>query len=138
MNAPQPIAGPLDAPTVAWIGATLLSAMISLLVFLGPMEVLVPFLVKNRLGLGPEALGLIFAAGGVGSILMSLLIGNRGQPRRRITFMFASWSIAVATISAYGFMTALWQALIIGFIVAALFELGQMIWITLLQQEVPR
>jgi DHA3 family tetracycline resistance protein-like MFS transporter len=122
----------------AWIWATLLSAMMSLLVFLGPMEVLVPFIVKNRLGLGPEALGLIFAAGGVGSILMSLLIGNRGQPRRRITVMFASWSIAVATIAAYGLIGALWQALIVGFIVGALFELGQMIWITLLQQEVPR
>jgi DHA3 family tetracycline resistance protein-like MFS transporter len=121
-----------------WIWATLLSAMMSLLVFLGPMEVLVPFIVKNRLGLGPEALGLIFAAGGVGSILMSLVIGNRGQPRRRITAMFGWWSIAVATIAAYGLITALWQALIVGFIVAALFELGQMIWITLLQQEVPR
>jgi predicted MFS family arabinose efflux permease len=121
-----------------WIWATLVSAMMSLLVFLGPMEVLIPFLVKNRLGLGPEALGLIFASGGVGSILMSLVIGNLGQPRRRITAMYLSWSFAVATIAAYGFMTDLWQGLIIGFIVAAGFELGQMIWITLLQQEVPR
>jgi Na+/melibiose symporter-like transporter len=121
-----------------WVWATLVSAMMSLLVFLGPMEVLVPYLVKNRLGLGPEALGLIFAAGGIGSILMSLVIGNLGQPRRRITTMYLSWSVAVATIAAYGFMTELWQGLIVGFIVAALFELGQMIWITLLQQEVPR
>ena len=121
-----------------WLWATLVSAMMSLLVFLGPMEVLVPFLVKNRLGLGPEALGLIFAAGGVGSILMSLVIGSRGQPRRRITAMYASWSIAVATMAAYGFIGALWQGLVIGFIVAAGFELGQMIWMTLLQQEVPR
>lgn len=121
-----------------WCWATLLSAMMSLLVFLGPMEVLVPFLVKNRLGLGPEALGLIFAAGGVGSILMALTIGNLGQPRRRITAMYASWSIAVATMALYGLMTALWQALLIGFVVAALFELGQMIWITMLQQLVPR
>jgi MFS family permease len=121
-----------------WVWATLVSAMMSLLVFLGPMEVLVPFLVKNRLGLGPEALGLIFAAGGIGSILMSLVIGNLGQPRRRITAMYLSWSIAVATMAAYGFMTDLWEGLIVGFIVASLFELGQMIWMTLLQQEVPR
>jgi uncharacterized membrane protein len=121
-----------------WCWATLVSAMMSLLVFLGPMEVLVPFLVKNRLGLGPEALGLIFAAGGVGSILMALTIGNLGQPRRRITAMYTSWSIAVATMALYGFMTALWQALLVGFVVAALFELGQMIWITMLQQLVPR
>jgi DHA3 family tetracycline resistance protein-like MFS transporter len=121
-----------------WCWATLLSAMMSLLVFLGPMEVLVPFLVKNRLNLGPEALGAIFAAGGVGSILMALFIGNVGQPRRRVTAMYASWSLAVATMAAYGLMTVLWQGLIIAFVVAAGFELGQMIWTTMLQQLVPR
>jgi predicted MFS family arabinose efflux permease len=122
----------------AWVWATLLSAMMSLLVFLGPHEVLVPFLVKNRLGLGPEALGAIYAAGGVGSILMALVVGNAGQPRRRITVMYAAWTLAVATMAFYGVMTALWQALLIGFVVAGLFELGQMIWLTLLQQRVPR
>jgi predicted MFS family arabinose efflux permease len=121
-----------------WCWATLLSAMMSLLVFLGPMEVLVPFLVKNRLNLGPESLGAIFAAGGVGSILMALFIGNVGQPHRRVTAMYASWSLAVATMAAYGLMTALWQGLVIGFVVAAGFELGQMIWTTMLQQLVPR
>jgi DHA3 family tetracycline resistance protein-like MFS transporter len=121
-----------------WIWATLLSAMMSLLVFLGPMEVLVPFLVKNRLGLGPESLGAIFAAGGVGSILMAILIGSRGQPRRRVTVMFAAWSIGVLLMAGFGLMTALWQALLVSAIVNALFELGSVIWMTLLQQRVPR
>src|SRR5215218_8726438 len=42
-----------------WIWATLISAMFSLLVVIGPIEVLVPFIIKNKLQLGPEALGLI-------------------------------------------------------------------------------
>ncbi|MEO5704075.1 MAG: MFS transporter, partial [Candidatus Limnocylindrales bacterium] len=41
-----------------WIWATLLSAMFSLLIFVGPIEVLVPFVIKNKLLLGPESLGL--------------------------------------------------------------------------------
>jgi predicted outer membrane lipoprotein len=121
-----------------WIWATLVSAMLSLLVWIGPQEVLLPFLVKNRLALGPDALGGIFAAGGVGAMVMAITIGQLGQPRRRVTAMFASWSIGVLLIAGYGLMTALWQALVLSAIGAALFELGQMIWTTLLQQLVPR
>jgi DHA3 family tetracycline resistance protein-like MFS transporter len=121
-----------------WIWATLVSAMLSLLVFLGPVEVLVPFLVKNRLELGPESLGAIFAAGGVGSVAMALAIGQLGLPRRRITVMYLSWSIGVAGMAVYGLMTDIWQALVASLITHALFELGQVIWLTLLQQRVPR
>jgi len=121
-----------------WIWATLVSAMLSLLVWIGPQEVLLPFLVKNRLSLGPDALGGIFAAGGVGAILMAITVGQLGQPRLRVTAMYASWSIGVLLIAGYGLMTALWQALLLSAIGAALFELGQMIWTTLLQQLVPR
>jgi DHA3 family tetracycline resistance protein-like MFS transporter len=121
-----------------WIWATLVSAMLSLLVFLGPMEVLVPFLVKNRLDLGPESLGAIFAAGGVGSILMAIVIGSLGQPRRRVTVMYAAWSGGVLLLAIYGLMTSLWHALLASFVTAALFELGQVIWTTMLQQRVPR
>jgi DHA3 family tetracycline resistance protein-like MFS transporter len=121
-----------------WIWATLLSAMLSLLVWIGPQEVLLPFLVKNRLTLGPDALGGIFAVGGVGAILMAITIGQLGQPRLRITIMFLSWSIGVLLIAGYGLMTELWHAMLLSALGAALFELGQIIWTTLLQQLVPR
>jgi DHA3 family tetracycline resistance protein-like MFS transporter len=121
-----------------WLWATLVSAMLSLLVFIGPVEVLVPFIVKNRLGLGPDSLGAIFAAGGVGSIVMAVLIGQLGQPRRRVTAMYAAWSLAVLAMAVYGLMTSLWQGLLAGAVVHAGFQLGQVIWTTLLQQLVPR
>jgi DHA3 family tetracycline resistance protein-like MFS transporter len=112
--------------------------MLSLLVFLGPVEVLVPFLVKNRLGLGAESLGAIFAAGGVGSIAMAIVIGQFGLPRRRMTVMFAAWSSGVAVMAVYGLMTTLWHAVVASIITHAMFELGQVIWTTMLQQRVPR
>jgi len=121
-----------------WIWATLLSAMLSLLVWIGPQEVLLPFLVKNRLTLGPDALGGIFAVGGVGAILMAITVGQLGQPRLRVTIMFLSWSIGVLLIAGYGLMTELWHAMLLSALGAALFELGQIIWTTLLQQLVPR
>ena len=121
-----------------WLWATLVSAMLSLLVFFGPVETLVPFLVKNRLNLGPEALGLIFAFGGVGAISMALLIGQAGLPRKRITIMYAAWSFGVVLMAIYGVMTELWHALLASFAMHALFQLGQVIWTTLLQTLVPR
>jgi DHA3 family tetracycline resistance protein-like MFS transporter len=121
-----------------WIWATLVSAMLSLLVFLGPMDVLMPYLVKNRLSLGPESLGAIFAAGGVGSMLMALVVGTIGQPKHRVTVMFGSWSLGVLLIAVYGLMTSLWQALVASFVMSAAFEFGQVIWTTMLQQRVPR
>lgn len=121
-----------------WIWATLLSAMFSLLVFVGPIEVLVPFVIKNKLALGPEALGLIFAFGGVGSLVMSVLIGFVGLPRRRVTVMYVAWAFGVGATAFYGAMTSLWQALVISFVLQASFMLGQVIWTTMLQQLVPR
>lgn len=121
-----------------WCWATLLSAMFSLLVFIGPVQVLLPYLVKNRLELGPEALGAIFAVSGVGAIGAAIAVGQLGLPRRRITIMYVVWSAGVALFAGYGLMTSLWQAFLIGLGTAALFEVGQIIWITLLQTLVPR
>lgn len=121
-----------------WIWATLISSMLSLLVFVGPEEVLLPFLVKNRLELGADALGLIFAVGGVGAIVMAVIVGQAGLPRRTITFMFVSWTVGVLMIGGFGLMTELWQALVLSALSAALFEFGGIIWFTLLQQLVPR
>jgi predicted MFS family arabinose efflux permease len=121
-----------------WIWATLLAAMFSLLVFIGPIEVLVPFIIKNKLQLGPEALGLIFAVGGIGSLAMSLVIGLVGLPRRRVTVMYVAWSLGVAATALYGAMTSLWQGLVVSFVLQASFMLGSVIWTTMLQQLVPR
>lgn len=121
-----------------WIWATLISAMFSLLIFIGPIEVLVPFVIKNKLQLGPEALGLIFAFGGIGSLVMSVLIGALGLPRKRVTVMYIAWAGGVGATALYGLMTSLWQAVAISFVLQACFMLGSVIWTTMLQQLVPR
>jgi len=121
-----------------WCWATLVAAMFSLLVFIGPVQVLLPYLVKYRLGLEADALGIIFAVGGVGSIVAAIWLGQSGLPRQRVTVMYGAWSAGVALLAGYGVMNGLWQALVIGLVTAALFQVGQIIWVTLLQQLVPR
>jgi DHA3 family tetracycline resistance protein-like MFS transporter len=121
-----------------WCWATLVAAMFSLLLFIGPVQVLLPFVVKNQLSLGAESLGFIYAAGGIGSVISALLIGQLGIPRLKITVMYAAWSGGVLLLTGYGLMNALWQALLISFVWQALFQVGGIIWVTLLQTLVPR
>jgi hypothetical protein len=121
-----------------WCWATLVSAMLSLLVFIGPVQVLLPFLVKNHLHLGPAALGALYAVSGIGAILSALAVGQLGIPRLRITLMYGSWTLGVALLAGYGLMGALWQGFVVAFATAGLFEVGSIIWTTLLQELVPR
>src|SRR5262249_39815439 len=71
-----------------WLWATFASAAIAYLLFMGPAEVLLPFMVKNELHGGAGQLGAVFAAGGIGSVGCAVILGQRGLPRRDITFMY--------------------------------------------------
>jgi hypothetical protein len=67
------------------------AASLSLLLFLGPLEVLLPFVVRNDLDAGAFGYGAILAAAGAGSVVTSLIISQRGPPRRYLTFAYGMW-----------------------------------------------
>jgi Transmembrane secretion effector len=121
----------------AWLWVTLLAAAIFLLAYWGPIDVLVPFLIRNELGGGADAYGLVLACGGVGSILAALLVSQRGLPRRHIAFMYVSWALGTLALVGYGVATAVWQAMAICFVEGALFTAGLVVWGTLVQALVP-
>lgn len=120
-----------------WIWGTLLAASVSLLAFWGPVEVLVPYVVKNTLGGGAADLGLIFAAGGVGSVIGALVMSHRGLPRRHILFLYVTWTLATVVIAGYGVATALWQAMAVSFVSGGLGTVGMIVWMTLTHRLVP-
>ena len=120
-----------------WLWGTLLAAAIAYLAFMGPAEVLVPFLVKNELHAGAGALGLVFAAGGVGAILSALVVGQRGLPRRDITWMYLAWTMATVAIAGYGVAQAVWQLMLACFVFNALETAGTIVWATAKQRHVP-
>lgn len=121
-----------------WLWATMFSATIALLVFHGPFEVLVPFIIKEKLGGSAADLGLVFAAGGAGAVFASILMAQRGLPRRPITFMYVLWAIAVGAISIYAFITEPWQGMVPFFITEFTAVAGLVVWSTLLQRRVPK
>jgi DHA3 family tetracycline resistance protein-like MFS transporter len=120
-----------------WLWATFAAATVSYLLFMGPAEVLVPYLVKNSPGGTAGELGLVFAAGGVGALGAALVVGHRGMPRRHITVMYLCWAIATFSIAGYGLATAGWHLMAVSLAFHALETAGTIVWLTAKQQFVP-
>jgi MFS family permease len=120
-----------------WLWGTLLSAAIAYLAFMGPAEVLLPYLVKNDLHASAGDLGLVFAAGGVGAVSAALIMGQGGHPRRDVTFMYATWTLATLAVAGYGLATASWQLMVACLVFNALETAGTIVWVTIKQHHVP-
>jgi Transmembrane secretion effector len=120
-----------------WLWATLLAAAIFLLAYWGPIDVLVPYRVRNELGGSAGDYGLILACGGLGSIAAAALVGRRGLPRRHITFMYFAWAFGALMLAGLGLATEVWQLMGFMFLESALFTAGIVIWGTLMQTHVP-
>jgi hypothetical protein len=120
-----------------WLWGTLAWAFAAIFLVYGPFTVLLPFLVRNQLGGDAGDLGLVFAAGGLSAIIVSLVIGQIGLPRRHITFMYALWMVACLQIAAYAFADVPWQAMAISFAGEGCWAAGLIVWVTLMQRVVP-
>jgi DHA3 family tetracycline resistance protein-like MFS transporter len=121
----------------AWLWATLVSAAIAYLLFMGPTEVLLPYIVKNRLADGAGDLGLIFAAGGLGSLACAAAVGQLGLPRRTLTFMYLTWTVATLAIAGYGIARSLWGLMLASVLFNTLETAGTIAWATTKQRHVP-
>ena len=120
-----------------WLWVTFASAAIAYLLFMGPVEVLVPYLVKHDLEATARDLGLVFAAGGLASIATALLLGHRGLPRRNMTFIYVVWTLATLAVAGYGLGTAVWHLMLASAIFNALETAGTIVWVTAKQRHVP-
>ena len=121
-----------------WLWGTLLAATCAYLLFMGPVEVLLPYIVKNDLHAGASSLGIIFAAGGVGAILGSLAMGASGTPRRTMTIIYLTWTASTLVLAGYGIVHAPWQAMVVSFLFNGLESVGTVVWLTTKQRLVPR
>jgi hypothetical protein len=121
----------------AWLWATFASAAIAYLLFMGPVEVLLPWVVKEGMKGSAFDLGLVFAAGGLASMLCAVLLGRFGLPRRGITFMLIVWTLATLAVAGYGAASAVWQLMIASAIFNGLETAGTIVWATTKQRHVP-
>jgi DHA3 family tetracycline resistance protein-like MFS transporter len=120
-----------------WLWGTLVSAAIAYLAFLGPTEVLLPYMVKNELHGSAGALGLVFAAGGIGAVGAAALMAQRSHPRRDVTFMYACWTLATVAVAGYGLARSTTQLMLACLVFNALEAAGTIVWATIKQRHVP-
>lgn len=120
-----------------WLWATLLMAALGLLVFWGPEEVLVPYLVKNAFGGDAGDFGLLLSVVGLGNIAGSVAMGRHGLPRRPVTAMYWLWGAGLLPLCLYALATATWQLMPLGFAIGASMSAGMVVWATLMQTRVP-
>jgi MFS family permease len=122
----------------AWLWSTLVAASLAILFFLGPLEVLLPYVVRNELHAGPGSYGAIMAAAGVGAVVASLALSQRGLPRKRyLTLMYIVWSVGTLPLVGYAIGTAVWQLMLFAIFFGACITAGSVVWGTLMQARVP-
>jgi MFS family permease len=120
-----------------WLWVTLAGAAIAYLLFMGPVEVLLPYVIKEQMHQSAGSLGLVYAAGGAGSLVCALAIGGRGLPRRPVRFIYVTWTIATLAVAGYGVARSDWALAVASIGFNALETAGTIAWITLKQRLVP-
>jgi MFS family permease len=120
-----------------WLALTLLAVTLAMVFFLGPVFVLMPFVVKNHLHGGAGGLGLVLAAGGIGALIASVAMAQRGLPRRPLAVVYVAWAIAAFAIVGYSAAGAVWEAALVSALSVGSLITGQILWESLLQRCVP-
>ena len=121
-----------------WLRWGLLAGMVSLFCVWGPWETLVPFVVTDQMSGTEFQLALVFGAGGVGSIIASLVMAQRGGlPRRALTVMYIAFAIGMAMTTFFGIVANIPQAMVVALIAEAAISVLVVIWFTAMQTLVP-
>jgi MFS family permease len=128
-----------------WLLGTLLYACLFVLVVIGPIEVLLPFSVKDQVpagvqsifGGGAGAYAVVLASFGIGGAVGSLVVASLRLPRRYLTVMNVLWGVGCVPLLLIGFTDQLWLMAAIVFVTGFGFSSATVIWGTLLQRRVP-
>lgn len=120
-----------------WLLWTLLWAMTAIFLFMGPLEVLVPFLVVDRLGGTVADYGAMLGLYGISTAVGSSVMASLQLPRKYLTTMIWLWGFGTLPFGLVG-MTGSWWVMAGALCVfGATGGAGQVIWGTLLQRRVP-
>ncbi|TDD23899.1 MFS transporter [Nonomuraea diastatica] len=120
-----------------WLIATLAFAVMFVLVTNGPVQVLLPFVVRDQGMGGPQEFALALASRGLGGVVGSLAMSALPLPRRYLSVMLLAWAAGCLPLLALGSTDQLWIMMAALFVHGALTSGAMVIWGTLLQRRVP-
>jgi MFS family permease len=119
-----------------WLWGTFLSATFTYLLFIGPTQVLLPYVVRNTLHQGASTYGEVLAAGGVGALIGAIVSGQRRHPRRPMLWIYGWWTLATLAVAGYGVATSSWGLASAALVVNGAEAAGTVVWATLKQRRV--
>jgi MFS family permease len=120
-----------------WLFATLAFATVYVLLIIGPIEVLLPFAVRDQAGGGPAEFATVVAGYGAGGAVGSIAVSSLRLPRRYLTVMLLCWGAGVLPLAVIGFTDQVWLMTAASFVVGVTDAAAMVIWGTLLQRRVP-
>ncbi|MDO4919135.1 MFS transporter [Kocuria sp.] len=120
-----------------WLLWTLLWAMSAIFLFTGPLEVLVPFLVVDRLGGTVAGYGAMLGLYGIATAVGSGIMASFQLPRKYLTTMVWLWGFGTLPFGLVGMTHSWWVMALALCVFGATGGAGQVIWGTLLQRRVP-
>jgi MFS family permease len=122
-----------------WFWVSLVSTGAAILCTVGAWDALVTFLIKEELDASAFALGLVFAAGGVGALVAAVVMGQRGRlPRKPLTAYYVAFAISCLLMLGFGLVFGVWQALVISALVQAASATSNILWFTMEYRLVPK
>ena len=120
-----------------WLWATLASALLAVLCIVGPLQVLLPLVIRNELGGDAGTFGAVLAVSGLGGVAAGAAMGSFGIGSRPIRLMFVVWGVSTLPMCGYAVATSTWQLFPLAAIEGAGMTAGQVVWSTLMQTRVP-
>jgi MFS family permease len=120
-----------------WFWTTLVAvSLVNALVFV-PQGVLIPYFLRHVIHAPKVDVGLIFTVGGVSGAVAAIVAGNLRAPRRRVRVMWSVWTLGTLAGLVMGIATNFWAVAVFPLVAAATMVLGNVIWESMVQQEVP-
>ena len=91
-----------------WLWGTFVSATFTYLLFIGPTQVLLPYIVRNSLHKGASTYGAVLAVGGAGALVAAVASTRRRHPRRPMLWIYGWWALATLAVAGYGLASNAW------------------------------
>jgi MFS family permease len=119
-----------------WLWGTFTAATFTYLLFIGPTQVLLPYVIRNSLHRGASSYGIVLAVGGLGAVAGAVFSGRRLDPRRPMAWIYGWWTVATLAVAGYGLATSTWGLAIAALVVNGAEAVGAVAWGALKQRRV--
>jgi Transmembrane secretion effector len=119
-----------------WLWGTFAAATFTYLLFIGPTQVLLPYLIRNSLHRGASVYGVVLAVGGLGAVVGAVVSGARRDPKRPMVWIYGWWTIATLAVAGYGLATSAWGLAAAALVVNGAEAVGAVAWGALKQRRV--